>query len=52
MNIILIIADDHGYPYSGFMGSEVVSTPRLNALARSGTVFTHGFNTSNTSRSD
>ena len=32
-NIILIIGDDHGYPYFGFMGSEIVSTPNMDALA-------------------
>ncbi|MFL3007365.1 MAG: sulfatase [Candidatus Neomarinimicrobiota bacterium] len=42
-NIILIIGDDHGYPYFGFMGSEIVSTPNMDALARSGTLFTNGY---------
>ena len=42
-NIILIIGDDHGYPYFGFMGSEIVSTPNMDALARSGALFTNGY---------
>ena len=42
-NILLIIGDDHGYPYFGFMGSEIVSTPNMDALARSGALFTNGY---------
>ncbi len=42
-NIILIIGDDHGYPYFGFMGSEYVKTPNMDALAKSGTLFTNGY---------
>ena len=42
-NIILIIGDDHGYPYFGFMGSEIVSTPNMDALARSGALFINGY---------
>ena len=42
-NIILIIGDDHGYPYFGFMGSEIVSTPNMDTLARSGALFTNGY---------
>ena len=44
-NVVLIIGDDHGYPYFGFMGSEVVQTPHLDRLAREGTVFTRAFTT-------
>ncbi len=40
-NIVLILADDLGYPYHGFMGSEIVLTPNLDQLAAEGTVFTH-----------
>ncbi len=39
-NIVLIIGDDHGWPYSGFMGDPVAWTPNLDALAEGGTVFT------------
>lgn len=49
-NIVLMIGDDHGYPYFGFTGSEVVETPNLDRLAQAGTVFTHGFSTSNVCR--
>ena len=42
-NIVLIIGDDHGYPYFGFMGSEIVQTPNMDALAKSGMVFSHGY---------
>ena len=34
-NIILIIGDDHGYPYSGFMGADYVKTPNMDQLASS-----------------
>ena len=40
-NIVLLIGDDHGWPYSGFMGDDVVETPTLDRLAAEGTVFTH-----------
>jgi len=38
-NIVLLIGDDHGWPYSGFMGDPFVQTPNLDALAAEGTVF-------------
>lgn len=41
-NIVLIIADDLGYPYAGFMGDTIVQTPELDKLAGMGTVFTNG----------
>ena len=47
-NIILLIGDDHGYPYYGFMGNEDVYTPQLDFLADGGMVFRYGFNTSST----
>jgi uncharacterized sulfatase len=49
-NIILIIGDDHGYPYFGFLGSEIVQTPNLDRLAREGTYFANGFTTASTCR--
>ena len=42
-NVILIIGDDHGYPYFGFMGSQIVSTPNMDKLAESGALFTNGY---------
>ena len=42
-NIILIIGDDHGYPYFGFMGADYVKTPNMDQLASSGAVFKNGY---------
>ncbi len=39
-NIVYIISDDQDYEHLGFMGNEFVHTPTLDALARSGSVFT------------
>ncbi|UCE87300.1 MAG: sulfatase-like hydrolase/transferase [Deltaproteobacteria bacterium] len=44
-NLVLIVADDHGYTDFGFMGSPHVATPHLDRLAQEGTLFTRGFNT-------
>jgi uncharacterized sulfatase len=44
-NFVVIIADDHGYPDFGFMGSQIVRTPHLDELAASGTVFVNGYST-------
>ena len=41
-NIVLIVGDDHGWPYSGFMGDPMVWTPSLDTLAREGMVFNQG----------
>ena len=41
-NIILLIGDDQGYPYFGFMGADYVHTPNMDALAASGTLFATG----------
>jgi len=38
-NIVLLIADDLGWPYAGFMGDPIVRTPSLDALAAQGTTF-------------
>lgn len=38
-NIVMIIGDDHGYEYFGFMGSENVQTPNLDEIAQEGIVF-------------
>lgn len=42
-NIVLIIGDDQGYPYFGFMGADYVQTPNMDALAAIGTLFTQGY---------
>ena len=47
-NIILVIGDDHGWPYFGFMGDPVVETPHLDALASVSTWFPNGFVTAST----
>ena len=49
-NIILLIGDDHGYPYFGFTGSEHVLTPNLDRLAEEGTVFSLGHTTASICR--
>lgn len=38
-NLVVIIADDHGYPDFGFTGSRFARTPELDRLAAGGTVF-------------
>jgi uncharacterized sulfatase len=38
-NIVLLIGDDLGWPYAGFMGDPIVRTPNLDALAAQGTTF-------------
>ena len=42
-NIIMLIGDDQGYPYFGFMGADYVQTPNMDKLAASGTLFTDGY---------
>jgi len=42
-NIILLVGDDQGYPYFGFMGADYVQTPHMDTLAASGTLFTEGY---------
>ena len=49
-NFVLLIADDHGWPYSGFMGDDVVKTPNLDSLAAEGVLFPFGFATASTCR--
>jgi arylsulfatase A-like enzyme len=40
-NILLVMADDHGYGDCGFTGHPFVKTPNLDEMARSGIVFNH-----------
>ena len=42
-NIILLIGDDHGYPYFGFMGADYVYTPNMDELANKGVLFSEGY---------
>ena len=42
-NIVLIVSDDQGWPDFGFMGHEVIRTPRLDRLARDSAVFPNGY---------
>lgn len=44
-NIVLLIADDLGYPYYGFMGDPHVVTPAMDTLAEGGATFLHGYST-------
>ncbi|GAA4973903.1 sulfatase-like hydrolase/transferase [Algibacter aquimarinus] len=39
-NIIVILIDDAGYVDFGFMGSKDIQTPHIDALAKSGVIFT------------
>lgn len=42
-NIIMLVGDDQGYPYFGFMGADYLHTPNMDSLAASGLVFTDGY---------
>ncbi|KAA3621653.1 MAG: hypothetical protein DWQ02_27330 [Bacteroidetes bacterium] len=42
-NIILLVGDDQGYPYFGFMGADYVHTPNMDSLAANGVLFTDGY---------
>ena len=42
-HVVLIIGDDHGWSDYGFMGHAAIQTPHLDALARDGLLFTHGY---------
>ena len=49
-NIVLIIGDDHGWPYYGFMENDIVETPVLDKLANEGVLFKNGHVTSSVCR--
>lgn len=40
LNIVLLVGDDHGYPYHDFMGDGNVVTPGMDASAAGGVPFT------------
>jgi len=42
-NIVMIVGDDQGYPYFGFMGADYVKTPNMDTLAQSGVLFKNGY---------
>ncbi len=42
-NIVLIFADDLGWKDTGYQGSELMETPRLDRLAKEGMVFSTGY---------
>lgn len=42
-NIIMLIGDDQGYPYFGFMGADYIHTPNMDTLAAKGVLFTDGY---------
>jgi len=42
-NIVVFIADDHGYADSTVYGSTQVRTPNMERVAKAGTTFTHTF---------
>ncbi|MFG0284292.1 MAG: sulfatase [Phycisphaerales bacterium JB039] len=42
-NIVLIVADDLGWTDAGFAGSDYYRTPRLDALAAQGAMFTQAY---------
>lgn len=46
-NVVLIIADDLGWPYLGFLGDENVLTPNMDIIGNGGAVFEVGHSTSN-----
>jgi uncharacterized sulfatase len=42
-NVVLIISDDQSWNDFGFMGHDVIETPRLDHLARESVLFTRGY---------
>lgn len=46
-NVVLIIADDLGWPYLGFLGDENVITPNMDIIGNGGALFELGHSTSN-----
>ncbi|MEM9837659.1 MAG: sulfatase-like hydrolase/transferase [Pseudomonadota bacterium] len=46
-NVVLIIADDLGWPYLGFLGDDNVMTPNMDIIGNGGAVFERGHATAN-----
>lgn len=42
-NIILLLADNWAWPHASAYGNKALKTPNFDAIAKSGTLFTHGF---------
>lgn len=42
-NVVLIISDDQGFTDYGFMGHDIIRTPRLDQLASESVVFARGY---------
>ncbi|MBD3290668.1 sulfatase-like hydrolase/transferase, partial [candidate division KSB1 bacterium] len=42
-NILMIIADDWGYPHAGIYGDNVVKTPVFDSIARNGILFNNAY---------
>ena len=42
-NVIVILVDDLGYGDLGFTGSNEISTPNIDSLAKNGVIFTDGY---------
>ncbi len=42
-NILMLVGDDQGYPYFGFMGADYIHTPNMDKLAANGVLFTNGY---------
>ena len=42
-NVVILLADDLGYGDVGFTGSTQIKTPHIDALAKSGIIFTEGY---------
>ena len=45
-NVLFIFLDDYGWRDCGFMGSDYYETPHLDALAKSGMIFTNAYSAS------
>jgi uncharacterized sulfatase len=42
-NVVMIVSDDQGWTDFGFMGHDVIQTPRIDRLARDSAIFPHGY---------
>jgi choline-sulfatase len=42
-DILIYMSDQHGGPFSGFMGDPVVRTPNLDRIAQTATVFAQAY---------